>query len=90
MITSGDGGADAADPVEVLQRYRKRRIRGLLDAMPDDHAEPIIAIFALVYDGAPAVDHDTAVAVLDELRATDKTVGDLIDGWRPRAFGVRA
>ncbi len=89
MITRGDNVPDMPTPADVLEPYRKRKIRAMLGRYPNrDNAEPIVALFALVYDGARNVDHAAAVAVADELHATDKTVQDLLDGWRPSALGV--
>ena len=90
MIRRGDNLADIPAPAETLEPFRKLRIRTLLGRLPDESAPAIVALFDLVYDGAGVTMHETGRAVSYELENTDKTVGDLIDGWRPPALRAQA
>ncbi len=67
---------------ELLEPHRKRKIRRL--AATGDELER--AIFDVVYHETPATTHAVARAVERELVLTERTVGELLDGWRPAAL----
>ena len=70
----------------VLQPHRKRKLRAFLHDHRDDAAPEVGALWATVY-GRTVVDHRTALAVETECASTDRTVGDVLEGWRPAALG---
>ena len=77
------------DPVEILQRYRKRKLSAFMrEPDPGNHADTIVwdAFWNLIYDGASRVDHSAAKAIERELTECDHTVGDVLDGWRPASI----
>lgn len=42
--------------------------------------------WSLIYDGIASVPLKTARAVAVELEQSPRTVGDVLDGWRPKAL----
>lgn len=74
----------------LLAAHAKRKIARFI-AEPDRDSrnpKPHDAFWALLY-GKTVVDHATAVAVERELLSTTRTVGDVLEGWRPRALESR-
>ena len=74
---------NSSTPPELLERHRRLRIRTLLSRLPDDAAPEIVALFDLVYEGRACCTLEQARAIHDALERSGKTVGDLLDGWRP-------
>lgn len=91
-IRRGDNLADVPDPREALELHRKRKLSAFMRAPdPGNSSDTKIwdAFWTLVYDGSPSVDYETADAVVRELSKSDRTVGDVIDGFRPSVLSPR-
>lgn len=73
--------------LELLRPHAKRPIRAFLRDNSPSPAED--AFWSLVY-GRTVVNHATAVAVERELSSSSRTVGELVEGWRPEALKVPA
>lgn len=71
----------APNPAALLEPYAHRRVRRVLD----DDGELAAPLWSLIYGNA-GVDHATAIAVDAELSLTDRTIGDVLAGWRPTAL----
>lgn len=68
--------------LEQLAPHAKRKLRPMSTLLaPDDAAHD--PFWELVYAGVPEVSYEIAEAVERELIETDKTVDDLVGGWRP-------
>jgi hypothetical protein len=70
---------------EVLAPHRKKALRTLLGKFRDNTPEAG-ALWAVLY-GYRVVDHETAKAVEAECSRSERTVGDVLDGWKPEALG---
>lgn len=71
---------------EILEPHANRKIRSVVTR--SDQEDPVVeALFDVVYEDIKVIDHSVAVAVGKELESTDRTVRELLDGWRPEALG---
>lgn len=71
----------------LLDPHRKRTIRRFLEApatreTPDPH-ELESAFWDVVYHETPACSATVARIVERELEQSERTVGEVLDGWRP-------
>lgn len=78
---------DDESPTAALEPHAKRRVRAFIRRMErePDHAAHR-AFWDVLFASHPNITHEIAVRVAVELMRTDKTVQDLIDGWRPVAL----
>lgn len=67
---------------EALTPHRTRTIRAFLRRCGEEEEA---AFWAAVY-GETVVTNGTATAVAAELEASDHTIGELLDGWKPEAL----
>lgn len=70
----------------ILEPHRKKKLRAILKG--DDRSPEVGALWAVLY-GYAVVDHATAQHVAHECTTSDRTVGDVLDGWRPVALGPK-
>jgi hypothetical protein len=77
----------ASNENETLQPHRKRKVRAFLRTF-DDTTPEAGALWAVLFRHV-VVDHSTAITVAQELEASDRTVGDVLDGWRPDVLEVK-
>lgn len=71
---------------EILWPHRMRTLRAFLRKR-EDSAPEVGALWAVLY-GYTVVDHATALAVAVECSESERTVGDVLEGWRPDALKV--
>lgn len=68
---------------EALTPHRTRTIRAFLRRCGEEEEA---AFWDAVHDQAKDVDHATASAVVAELEASERTVEELLAGWRPESL----
>jgi hypothetical protein len=74
----------ASNENEVLQPHRRAKVRTFLRKY-DDTTPEAGAFWAVLFRHV-IVSHTTAVAVAQELEASERTVGDVLTGWRPASL----
>lgn len=70
----------------LLEPHRHRKVRVVVTGGAGLQLSR--ALFDVIYHETPACDHRSARRVEAELSASDRTVGDVLDGWRPPALGA--
>jgi hypothetical protein len=76
------------DAHELLEPHARRKLRTFMRAPdPGNHSDSKVwdAFYAVLY-GRDVVTHDTALAVEAELKDSERTIGDVLAGWKPAAL----
>ena len=70
---------------EILEAHRHRKLRAFLASRQRTNEEEE-ALWHLVGEYRPAMSMQLAVRVVAELERSERTVGELLDGWIPEAL----
>ena len=73
-------------PMTELERLSPHAGRPIRAFLRDDYSEAHTAFWDMIYSRNRRVTHNTAVRAAAELANSPRTVGEVLNGWRPQAL----